>query len=627
MQDYFAPTIKEEEINYLQFVTYAFIAGWLILLFIKYLNKYLRQTKDSQEYVKLKGHSNIIAQINDAYILCTDPLGMLGLFQRLVEEYGKKNMDPVGFYLAGEQSYFVCHPEGVSQALSDKTVARIPWAISRMRESLGYNIITAPSRDRKKIRGRVHSHLNSRHYFASISRTMYEVANEVVLPNWKKHCKAASKLNIFDGMLAYASTVAFAAFLGVPIGDLKDIDIHHKLNNMFGCVRERTFAAVALPLFFPTKANRYFKQTRSSVVNFITPYLAKNVSADTMAGSIIRAHTTVTNLSKQNLQDLQSFITKKLTEFNIVKCKINFSEILHLISTTPAKVTAITNKIMQQLNSNIRAKKFQDANKVRSKLAAAIGGELCKFGKRDNKKTMEEVVSMIIAGSETTIVLMTWCWYYLAQFPDFQERIYQEAKELKDFNPENAKNTLSKLPFLKNVINETLRLRGPASTNGRKVTSDFELNLPGNRKALIPKGSNLFFSAFITQQSEQLWSEPTRFNPDRYNKPSEKIKVGNNYYPFGYGQYRCIGERYAIYEAALGILIPIMNGYQVTLSDPDLANKMPLVASLTLRPGKEIKLQVTRPREIINLTTNKQQNMKMAVKREGKGKQRIKLGM
>lgn len=156
--------------------------------------------------------------------------------------------------------------------------------------------------------------------------------------------------------------------------------------------------------------------------------------------------------------------------------------------------------------------------------------------------TKNEIVTFVLAGHETTATALTWTWYLLSGHPDAEKRLQSELEaELSDREP-----TLEDVPHLtytSMVFQEALRLYPPALAFARRTKTN--LGLAGY---MIPKGTSIFLSPFITQRNEKYFEQPDKFKPERWEScPAHKFA----YFPFGGGAKMCIGEPFAKLEGVL----------------------------------------------------------------------------
>jgi cytochrome P450 len=199
------------------------------------------------------------------------------------------------------------------------------------------------------------------------------------------------------------------------------------------------------------------------------------------------------------------------------------------------------------------------------------------------KQLRDEATTLVIAGSETTGNTLAWACYLLAQHPEIQERLHQEAG-LALAGDEVGHEALDRLPFTRAVITETLRLYSPVWILPRRALADVELG-----GYLVPKGSRMLFSPYALNRDARLHRDPDRFDPDRWATDYTRSDLRASFFPFGQGIRNCIGEGFAWAESIL-LLSAIAARWQLRLADG--AAVTPVVSS-TLVPS-ELPIIVTR---------------------------------
>jgi cytochrome P450 len=202
-----------------------------------------------------------------------------------------------------------------------------------------------------------------------------------------------------------------------------------------------------------------------------------------------------------------------------------------------------------------------------------------------NEQLRDEATTLVIAGSETTGNTIAWACYLLAQHPQIQERLQQEV-DLVLAGADPDYETLSRLPFTRAVITETLRLYSPVWILPRRALVDVELG--GH---LLRAGSRIFFSPYALNRDARLHRDPDRFDPDRWAAGYSKSDMRATFFPFGQGIRNCIGEGFAWTESTL-LLSVIAAHWQLRLADGAAVH--PTVSS-TLVPS-ELPIIVTRRR-------------------------------
>lgn len=162
-----------------------------------------------------------------------------------------------------------------------------------------------------------------------------------------------------------------------------------------------------------------------------------------------------------------------------------------------------------------------------------------------DRQIRDELVTLLIAGTETTANTMTWLWYLLDRHPDVERRLRAEHAEV--FGA--ARTTLpdlERLTYTKQVIQETLRLYPPGWMLPRAVHEEVTF---GDTR--IPEGSTVLVCPYATHHDPTLWKDPERFDPERFSPDESASRPRYAYYPFGGGPRQCIGNQFAILEAQI----------------------------------------------------------------------------
>ncbi|MGT2532569.1 cytochrome P450 [Streptomyces nojiriensis] len=220
-----------------------------------------------------------------------------------------------------------------------------------------------------------------------------------------------------------------------------------------------------------------------------------------------------------------------------------------------------------------------------SALLSAADPETTGDGPRSltDEEIADQLVTFFIAGTETTAGLLSWVLYELARHPGIQERLHAHTDGvLRGRLPQAAE--LPALTYTEQVINESLRLHSPVWLLTRTVTTDARLG--GVR---LPAGTAIAISPYTVHWNPALHPRPRAFDPDRWNSRSADRSA---YLPFGSGPRRCIGDRFALREAAvvLSVLISSWRFAMVTERPPRSA----LSASYVPR-GLRLRVHARRP--------------------------------
>lgn len=166
-----------------------------------------------------------------------------------------------------------------------------------------------------------------------------------------------------------------------------------------------------------------------------------------------------------------------------------------------------------------------------------------------DKELRDEVMTIFIAGYETTANGLFWVWYVLARRPDLLERLRTEIDTLLGDRLPTFADSMQ-LTYTRMFISETLRLYSPSGFIPRTCASDTEIG--GYH---IPSGSLLFLSQYLVHRHPNFWERPSEFIPERFdpNQPNEATR--HAYLPFGGGTRQCIGSQFAMMEASFIIAI------------------------------------------------------------------------
>lgn len=201
-----------------------------------------------------------------------------------------------------------------------------------------------------------------------------------------------------------------------------------------------------------------------------------------------------------------------------------------------------------------------------------------------DRQLRDELVTLIMAGHETTANALSWTWMLLSQSPEVEATLMQELQNvLAGRSPTLA--DLPNLPYAHQIIKEAIRLYPPVYSIGRSANQAYDLD--GHQ---LPKGCVIVFSPWVMHRSLQYFAQPEQFQPDRWSNDLEKRLPKCVYFPFGDGPRICIGKGFALMEAVL-VLVTIAQKFRLTLV-PDQAI-VPL-ASITLRPRQGIKVELSK---------------------------------
>ena len=192
----------------------------------------------------------------------------------------------------------------------------------------------------------------------------------------------------------------------------------------------------------------------------------------------------------------------------------------------------------------------------------------------------DEVLTLFLAGHETTALALSWTTLLLCQHPEVTKRLREEAEAVAPGRP-LAYGDVPRLVYAEAVVQESLRLNPPAWAIGREALEDFEL---GGRR--YPKGQAIFLSPWSVHRDERWFREPDRFDPDRWLDGLAKRLHRFQYFPFGGGPRICIGNAFAMMESVL-LLSTFARRFEVTLAP---GARIAVRPAITLRPAHGVRV-------------------------------------
>jgi cytochrome P450 len=201
-----------------------------------------------------------------------------------------------------------------------------------------------------------------------------------------------------------------------------------------------------------------------------------------------------------------------------------------------------------------------------------------------DQQARDEVMTLLLAGHETTANTLIWTWYLLSQHPEVESRLHSELATVLGGSAPTVEQ-LPELTYTSMVLQEVLRLYPPAWIISRKAIADDEL-----RGYHIPKGSMVIISPYATHRHPDFWEQPEVFDPERFTPERVAARPHYAHFPFGGGPRLCIGSNFAVMEAQL-ILATVASRYQLRLMP-----EHPVVpeAKITLRPRYGMPMTVQR---------------------------------
>jgi cytochrome P450 len=165
-----------------------------------------------------------------------------------------------------------------------------------------------------------------------------------------------------------------------------------------------------------------------------------------------------------------------------------------------------------------------------------------------DRQLVNEILTLIVAGHETTAGTLNWVWYLLSQHPEVEEKLSSELSgSLASEFP--SLGNLPKITYTRQVLDEVLRLYPPGWLMTRRALKDDQLG-----DYFVPAGTEIYISPYFIQRHPDLWEAPDRFNPDRFDPNHLQDRNPLTTLPFSAGPRNCIGEFFARVEMQIHLM-------------------------------------------------------------------------
>ncbi|WP_017297715.1 cytochrome P450 [Nodosilinea nodulosa] len=191
----------------------------------------------------------------------------------------------------------------------------------------------------------------------------------------------------------------------------------------------------------------------------------------------------------------------------------------------------------------------------------------------------DELMTLLVAGHETTASALTWALYWIHWLPEVGDRLGQELDSL---GPAPDPLAYASLPYLTALCQETLRIYPVAPTTGIRIVSE-PMAVAGYE---FPAGAVLFLNIYLVHHREDLYPDPDTFRPERF---LERQYSPYEFLPFGGGHRSCIGMAFALMEMKL-VLATVLRHWQLELPARDRRSLKPVRRGLTLAPPGQLRL-------------------------------------
>ena len=201
-----------------------------------------------------------------------------------------------------------------------------------------------------------------------------------------------------------------------------------------------------------------------------------------------------------------------------------------------------------------------------------------------DQQVRDEVLTLFLAGHETTALALTWAWYLLSQHPAAEVKLYEEVDRVLD-NRLPTVADIPNLPYARMVFTESLRCYPPAWIISRMAMVDHRID-----GLFIPAHTHVLVSPYLMHRDQRFFSDPMQFRPERWEPEAARLQPPFTFLPFGAGPRNCIGESFAWMEGIL-VLATIAQHWRLRLVPDHPIELEPLI---TLRPKYGVRMVVDR---------------------------------
>lgn len=302
--------------------------------------------------------------------------------------------------------------------------------------------------------------------------------------------------------------------------------------------------------------------------------LTLNIITKTMFGTEMRADT-------ERIRRALDIVQKRVVERT--RSIFDFLEILPGKKNRELKQAIETlDDIMWRIINDRRVNEKGKKDDLLSVLLAARDDE---GNEMTEEELRDQVMTIFLAGHETTAHTLSWTWYLLSQHPEVETKLSAELDEVLGGRVPTFQD-VKQLRYLTNIVQESMRLYPAAWAIPRKVVKAVQV---GNQR--FEPGDIVLISQYVVHRDSRYFEQPERFIPERFSHDLLKKIPPYAYFPFGGGSRICIGNHFAMMEAVL-IMATIAQQYKLKL--PAIHHPVVPEPLITMRPKNGLKLQVIK---------------------------------
>jgi len=203
-------------------------------------------------------------------------------------------------------------------------------------------------------------------------------------------------------------------------------------------------------------------------------------------------------------------------------------------------------------------------------------------GEQSAQQLRDEMMTMLLAGHDTTALTLTYTWFLLSEHPSARERVEAEVDDVVG-EDRPSMDHVREFEYLEWVINEAMRLYPPVFTIFRTPQAPVEI---GGYE--VPAGANIMLPQWGVHRSDRYWNDPETFDPERFSPDRRADRPRFAFFPFGGGPRHCIGKHLSLLEAKL-IVATVVADYRLHFEGD---GPLELLPSLTMHPRQEMTMHL-----------------------------------
>ena len=254
-------------------------------------------------------------------------------------------------------------------------------------------------------------------------------------------------------------------------------------------------------------------------------------------------------------------------EDGIMQDGVNPFDFLSRDSTRDLRVVMQVRELRQLLLNIIAERRSSESPELYDFLSIYLSATDKSGNHFNDDELLDELMTLIVAGYETSAGTLNWAWYLLACNGGAEQKLLAEATEMIPEPAHIDAETIASMAYAQQFLEETLRLYPPVWLFTRRADQDDSLS-----DFDVPAGSDIYLSPYILHRTDEYWADPDRFEPERFGPDSPYKKGSRPYFPFSLGPRRCLGEYFSFLEMKihLGLLVQRFRMTKVREEQPRL---------------------------------------------------------